>query len=363
MPYWNIAPQSSKSDFHIYIPDQEALKQEVPQQEAPIQEAPKQQEELEDAKNISDTELPSDMDDFIVLDEADSETESVEEVSPSKISVPLVFDSHFHLDMTSHAIWGNATGHSVEEVLTYSQSEQVSQKPDVQVQVVGGVAVYNNPNTYPKAKFFIHEPWKVAIGVHPNHIESLTTDKKMLLQSLLDHPKVVAFGSCGLDRTVPVEKWSDQDDVLRQMLKLAKVEQPLIVHVEGPEGDKFGTDVHCRCILMMEKECDSQQQVHVHNFKSTAEIVEIWLRKFPNTYFSVTGAVLNFNSLQIAGLEAIPADKLLLESDAPHHPVGDKISTPACIGDIAAVVAVHLCVRPSELMQRTLDNAYALYGP
>ena len=77
----------------------------------------------------------------------------------------------------------------------------------------------------------------------------------------------------------------------------------------------------------------------------------------------MTAAVRCFDRDQRAGLQAIPSNRLLLETDAPYFPLGNAhVSTPAYLGEVAAFVAVHLNVRPPELMQATLDNARALYG-
>ncbi|KAK3107216.1 hypothetical protein FSP39_009701 [Pinctada imbricata] len=308
-----------------------------------------------------DADDSDDVGDLILLDEVggsdDDEEETVAPVGQSVAGLPQVFDSHFHLDRSSMKIWRTYHGHTVEDLIAHS-----GQKPSVKVNVVGGIIVYSEPRSYPEVDFQLHGPWRVAVGVHPKHHDSLTNDKKMILHRLLSHPKVVALGECGLDRTVPVSEWSHQEDVFRRMLQLARVDQPLVVHLRGPIGDEYGSDVHCRCVTMMESLCDKNQLVHVHCFTGKAEIVEVWNRKFPRTYFGVTAAIRTFTAEQINGLIAIPMNKLLLESDAPYFPLGNAtVSSPAFLGEVAAILAVHLDRRPQELMQATLTNAKVLY--
>ncbi|KAK3083947.1 hypothetical protein FSP39_005799 [Pinctada imbricata] len=127
------------------------------------------------------------------------------------------------------------------------------------------------------------------------------------------------------------------------MLKLAKVEQPLVLHLRGPPGDELGSDVQCRAMIMMEANCKPGQKLHVHCFTGKKDIVQAWLLKFPNSYFGVTAAVRSFGREQVEGLREIPINRLLLETDAPYFPLGNsEFSTPAYIGEVAAFVAVHL---------------------
>ena len=98
------------------------------------------------------------------------------------------------------------------------------------------------------------------------------------------------------------------------------------------------------------------------SFMGRSDVVKTWLRKFPNTYFGVTAAVRAFDQKQLEGLQAIPLNKLLLETDAPYFPLGGAmVSTPAYLGEVAAYLSVHLNMRPPELMRTTVRNARKLY--
>ena len=89
------------------------------------------------------------------------------------------------------------------------------------------------------------------------------------------------------------------------------------------------------------------QKIHVHCLMGRSDVVKTWLRKFPNTYFGVTAAVQAFDQKQLVGLQAIPLNKLSLETDAPYFPLGGAmVSTPAYLGEVAAYLSVHLNMRP-----------------
>ncbi|XP_048736277.2 3'-5' ssDNA/RNA exonuclease TatD-like [Ostrea edulis] len=298
------------------------------------------------------------MEEVVMVDE----TSTDEREATGHSCVPAVFDSHFHLDRTCRVILGHDEGHTVEDLIEFSVSEQVAYKPAFPVKVVGGIIVYSEPRTYPDNAFNLQGTWRVAVGVHPKHYHTLTLEKAMKLQQLLDHPQVVALGECELDRTISPTEWLQQEEVFIKMLRLTKPTQPLVLHLRGPAGDVYGSDVHCRCMMLMEKLCSRDQRIHVHCFMGTTDIVEFWLKKFPNVYFGITAAIRYFNNDQLTGLKAFPRSKLLLETDVPYFPLGTSlVSTPAYLGETAAFVAVHLDMRPPDLLQLTLNNSRRLY--
>ncbi|XP_033761489.1 uncharacterized metal-dependent hydrolase YabD-like [Pecten maximus] len=302
-------------------------------------------------------ELPG-LEEYVVVDQVSSDEEE-----PSRLSGLRVIDSHFHLDRTSRQIWGNSSGHTVEDLLEYSYSDGVIERSGLPVDVVGGVIVYSEPSTYPPVDFTLQGPWRVAVGVHPKHFETLTVDRKICLQRLLEHPKVVALGECGLDRTIPVVKWRRQGEVFAKLLRMARPAQPLVLHLRGVKEDGYGTDVYRSALVMVEDACSKEQGIHLHCFMGEEDVVRAWLRRFPKTYFGVTAAVRRFDDPQIEGLRAIPRDRLLLDTDSPYFPPAKtRISTPAYIGETAVILAAHLDARTPEILELATSNATALYG-
>ncbi|XP_033731657.1 uncharacterized protein LOC117321294, partial [Pecten maximus] len=164
-------------------------------------------------ESSAEADLPPGLEEFFVVDEVNSDDEETALPTLSAPSSPDVIDSHFHLDRTSRQIWGKSSGHTVEDLQAYSYSDAVAETPSIPVNVVGGIVVYSEPNTYPPVDFESHGLWRVAVGVHPKHYETLTVERNICLQRLLDHPKVVALGECGLSRTIPISRWSRQEEV------------------------------------------------------------------------------------------------------------------------------------------------------
>ena len=144
---------------------------------------------------------------------------------------------------------------------------------------------------------------------------------------------------------------------------MLRLHRPLILHLRDVKGDEYGSDVHSLCMVMMEELCSREQRVHVHCFTGREFIVKAWLNKYPNAYFGFTAKVAHFDQEQIAGLRAVPRDKILLETDAPYFPHGKaSVSTPAYLGDTAAIIAGYLDMHHQRLLEVTVTNGRALYG-
>lgn len=81
-----------------------------------------------------------------------------------------------------------------------------------------------------------------------------------------------------------------------------------------------------------------------------AELVKEWMTNYSNVYFGFTGAVENFATDQIAGLQSVHMNRILLETDSPYmRPGGGGINTPAFIGEVASIVASKLRIPVQHL--------------
>lgn len=307
----------------------------------------------------SDFEIPHQSAPHVV---SHSKTNALEVQESSTSNVNEAFDSHFHLDHTCARIWGHysPSGNTMEDL--HSVINQSSFQPKLKVNIVGGVINYSEPSAHPE---FIQAggSYGIALGVHPKHVSELTAEKLLRLKNLLDHPSVVGLGETGLDRTVPVKLWRQQEKVFRQVLSLVHQNKVLILHLRGTPADRIGIDVHARCMQILKKFCGYTQLIHVHCFTGDTELVTEWMSNFSNVYFGFTGAVENFSSDQVAGLQSVPLNRILLETDSPSmRPGGGNINTPAFIGDVASLVASKLQIPEHRLLKETVQNGRRLYG-
>ncbi|XP_053379961.1 uncharacterized protein LOC123533598 [Mercenaria mercenaria] len=159
--------------------------------------------------------------------------EKVQRVEP-EVKLPEAFDSHFHLDRTLRKL--HLSDGTLEDIFN-----KVSVDNDKRVKLVGTVAVYCDPASYPSERTLssLPEDMSVAIGFHPKHASSshrrLNEDIKNMLR-LLRHPKVSAFGEIGIDHTEPRKDWSYQVDLLEKILPELQDQHVLIVHCRGMRG-------------------------------------------------------------------------------------------------------------------------------
>ena len=277
--------------------------------------------------------------------------------SAVKTNLPRAFDSHFHFDRSCFKIWGTTEGKVPEDLIRFGQAECLPAHP---VQLIGGVAVFSEPSNY---DLIPSQPqkWYLAVGVHPKHVEELTDQRFSQFQSLLKRPSVHALGEVGLDRTVPAAVWRRQEAILDKVLGCATPNQCLVLHLRGSRDDKYGIDVHARCLRILDRTVARRQKIHLHSFTGDAGLVSEWREMYPNTYFGISGLARSFDARQIEALKTIPMDRLLLETDSPYLSVNNPINSPACIGDIANLVASKMGKPLEEILSRSVENGVRLY--
>jgi len=262
-----------------------------------------------------------------------------------------VYDSHFHADRMI-ANFGLAAAMSLEEVASTPVSRE---RPDHPVTVMGGVAVYCDPRSYPKT-VAVSPRFTVAIGCHPKKVTHLTPEKEQQLQRLLQHPRV-ALGEIGLDWTEPMHTWDLQLTVFRRLLSSSCTRRPLVLHLRDGRQHQ---GVFSRALEQVRRDCAPNQPIHLHCFTGDEEDLCNWREAFPSCYFGFTGLVFKFTSAQTRALRRVPSTRLLLETDSPHlHPT-QRNNSPQWIGTLAHHIArlrsqdVHQLVREANLNARSL---------
>ncbi|XP_060555212.1 uncharacterized protein LOC132716073 [Ruditapes philippinarum] len=266
------------------------------------------------------------------------------------------FDSHFHADRLSKVLYGNPR-EAVADLIKAS----VGVLPTTSVKVIGGVMVFCDPETFPET-LPSERGFGSAVGVHPKKCHLLSDSAYQKLLSFLMSCNVVALGEIGLDRTEPEMSWDLQEKTMVRLLQFSMPVRPVILHMRDGT-DQHAGEVSAKCLQIMKANTAPTQKIHLHSFGGTVEQVVGWLEAFPNCYFGFSDRVTYFDKYQVAALQRVPDNRLLLETDAPYFKKNAaKASTPAFLGDIGDVVSKHRGTSLPETMRLTTRNGQDLYS-
>ena len=146
-----------------------------------------------------------------------------------------------------------------------------------------------------------------ALGLHPEDISDAGEDWEAELKELLTRTKIKALGEIGLDYHYENYDREMQIKFFRRQIAIAKeTDMPIIIHSRDATEDTMN-------IL---RELRPQKAV-MHCFSGSAETARELVAM--GLYISFTG-VLTFKNAKraISACEAIPTDRLMLETDCPY---------------------------------------------
>lgn len=254
----------------------------------------------------------------------------------------MLVDSHCHLNYEGMAedqpeLLARARGAGVTAMLNISTCE--SEWDDV-------IATAEREN----------DVW-ASVGVHPHEADGHADLVLERLISASQHPRVVGIGETGLDYYYEYSDRQRQADSLR--LHIAAARQtglPMIIHMRDAENDMIA-------ILAEERE-KGLFPCLIHCFtagKVFAQQMLAW-----DIPLSLSGIVTFKNARELQDVaKDIPADKLLIETDAPFLapvPHRGKRGEPAFVHDTGAFLAALRGEEPEQLFETTAHNFYSLFS-
>lgn len=191
-------------------------------------------------------------------------------------------------------------------------------------------------------------------GVHPHHAERWGPDSQSQLEDLLCSDIVVAVGETGLDFHYDNAPRDTQIDVFRAQLDIAeRLEMPVVVHSRSAD-DAVGETL---------QDYRSRVMGVLHCFSGGPELLAAGLSA--GWYVSFSGIVTFKNFQDVEGVRAIPADRLLIETDSPYLapvPKRGRRNEPALVQHVLERVAEIRGEDPEELAETTFNNACRFYG-
>lgn len=200
-----------------------------------------------------------------------------------------------------------------------------------------------------------------TVGVHPHMAQEWDDQTGAHLKQLADHPKALAIGEAGLDYN---RDYSPRDAQLRafeEQIQLAcELKLPLFLHQR---------DAHADFIATLERYRADLGNVVVHCFTGNGDELDAFLAL--DLHVGITGWICDERrGHHLHPLIArIPADRLMIETDAPYllprdltpKPTGRR-NEPAFLPHILDTVARCLDLPPADVAAATTRTAKRFYG-
>jgi TatD DNase family protein len=198
-----------------------------------------------------------------------------------------------------------------------------------------------------------HPGLSATAGVHPHAATSWSATTASALADLVARPEVVALGETGLDYHYNHSPPAAQRRAFAAQLELAaRLGKPVVVHARAADDDVATMLAGARAAVVL------------HSFSSGAPVFEAGLTI--GAYFSFSGMITFKNWHSNDRLTACPAERLLVETDAPYlAPVPHRggRNEPAFLREIAATLAQARGASLDEITRLTSGNARRAFGP
>ena len=196
-----------------------------------------------------------------------------------------------------------------------------------------------------------------TIGIHPHEADDHAHVDMAKLVERAQHPRVVGLGESGLDYHYDRSDRGRQQASFRAHIAAAReAGLPIVVHTREAEEDT--------ALIMAEELGKGAYTGVIHCFTGTGAFADIALEL--GFFISISGIVTFKNARDLQETAArIPADRLLIETDAPFLapvPHRGRPGEPAFVADTAAFLAKLRGEDEGELRERTARNFHALFA-
>jgi TatD DNase family protein len=199
-----------------------------------------------------------------------------------------------------------------------------------------------------------HEGLWCTAGVHPHEAGAAEADAIDRVRELAGSSSVVAIGETGLDYHYGHSPRPIQRALFRGHLELgAELGLPVVVHSREADRD----------VAAALREAPGGVLGVLHCFSGGPEAFEVAMDRGWCVSFS---GIATFKSFGVADLlREVPADRLLVETDAPYLapvPHRGKRNEPSMVHHVAEAVAAHLGTDTATVAARSTENARRFYG-
>ena len=196
-----------------------------------------------------------------------------------------------------------------------------------------------------------------SIGIHPHEADAHPDMDTAKLLARAEHPRVIGIGETGLDYYYDHSNRAQQQRCFRAHIAASRESGlPIIIHTRDAEEDTMS--------ILRDEMGQGAFPALIHCFTASQAFADAALKL--GCYISISGIVTfkNAKNLQAAAA-SIPADRLLIETDAPFLapvPHRGKVGEPAFVADTARFLAELRGEDEGELRARTAANFYRLFA-
>ena len=253
----------------------------------------------------------------------------------------MLIDSHVHLDDIKfdgdrHILIENFKNNNIELVI------------NIGADLKSSVASVDLANKYSNIY--------AAIGVHPHSAKEVNTMVMEQLKELALNEKVIAIGEIGLDYYYDNSPRDIQRKWFIEQLKLAKeLDLPVIIHTRDAMGETFD---------ILKNNQNGNVRGVLHCYSGSPEMALEYIKM--GFYISLGGPVTFKNARLVREVaEAVPLDKLLIETDCPYltpEPYRGKRNEPVYVKYVAEKIAEVKKISYDELVKATNRNTKKLFG-
>lgn len=280
-------------------------------------------------------------------------------------------DIHCHLDREDY-------GTDMEAVLVRMKENEI-----------GAIAIGANLETSKKAVEIAekNESIWVCIGIHPEYVSSFASPDQGEVetksgwgfdenefQNLIQNPKVVGIGECGLEyffghRSLSEGGLSDEEirkaqrDLFKQHIEFAiKHNKPLMLHIRASKNSFDAYDDVLEILNNYKKEAGDKLRGNVHFFAGDIGVVKEFLDLgFTLSFTGVITFTNNYNEV----IKYLPQNSIMSETDAPFVapvPYRGKRNEPVYVIEVIKKLA-EIRGEDFEVLNRTiLENAKRVFG-
>jgi TatD DNase family protein len=254
----------------------------------------------------------------------------------------MLIDSHCHLDFPDFS-------DDIEAVIARAAAAGVGRIVTISTRVRRHDALLALAERFPDVF--------CSVGTHPHYAQEeieITADD---LIARTRHAKVVAVGEAGLDYFYDRSPREAQERGFRNHVAAARASGlPLVIHARDADSDVAR-------ILEEEMEQGPFRAV-LHCFTGGRALARRAIAL--GHFISFTGILTFKNSEELRAIAAeLPADRILVETDAPYLAPGKfrgKRNEPAYVAETARVLAEARGVSLEEIARQTTDNFFRLFA-